>query len=210
MNDSWKPWEIYPGLTQDRLLVVGDIIRVARSATADEHRPEKGETNWSLGVRNYERTCFALTSAQLQHPWLHVVTGTGGGPVHFVMSVGGHPIRFYSGEPDDIPDRYRQLSFPELVEQQRALALDDDIPVGRMLRISITTDTDFRPSTIALVEMDKQTGETINFYMIAALAATTTVTDFASPVKPVDIPPVSAEPIDAEQQDGKQKTSGDE
>lgn len=141
----------------------------------------------------------------MQHPWLQVITGASGGPVHFVMSVGGHPIRFYSGEPDDIPDRYRQLSLPELVEQQRTLALDDDIPVGRILRISIITDTHFRPSTITLVEMDEQTGETINFYIIPPLAATTTVTEFVPPVKPVDIPPVSAEPIDAEEQQEKKK-----
>ena len=176
--------------------MVGDLIRVAREEAAEDHRPEKFETNWSLGVRGYERTCGALTWAQQEYPWLTVVSGAGGGPVHFVMTIGGHPIRFYRGDPDDVPERYRQTSFPELIEQQKALALDDALPQGRCLRIAIENDSDGKPSNIYLVEMNGDTGTVAHIYLIPSLTTTATVTDFAPPVAAADIPPVSAEPIE--------------
>src|SRR5436190_19409456 len=98
MPSTWTPWDTYPGLTQDRLITVGDMIRTAREETADDHRPDKFETNWSLGVRGFERTCGALTWAQQEHSWLSVVSGAGGGPVHYVITIGGHPVRFFKGE----------------------------------------------------------------------------------------------------------------
>ena len=115
------------------------------SVRADDHHPEKFETNWSLGVSGYERTCGTLTWATQTYEWLNVVAGTGGGPVHFVMSVGGHAIRFFRGSPDDVPERYRQTSFPEFLELQRALELDGTLPVGRSLRIAIENDAEGRP-----------------------------------------------------------------
>src|SRR4051812_17145089 len=103
MNDAWLPWLSYPGLTQDKILIIADIVRQARIGAAEDHHPEKFETNWSLGVRGYERTCGQLTWAQQEYPWVRVVSGASGGPVHFVMSVTGHAMRFYRGSPDDIP-----------------------------------------------------------------------------------------------------------
>ena len=49
--DTWLPEADYPGITQDRLLIVGAIVRDTRSEALDDHRPDKWETNWSLGVR---------------------------------------------------------------------------------------------------------------------------------------------------------------
>ena len=207
---TWLPPSDYPGITQERLLVVGDIIRVAREGAADDHHPEKWETNWSLGVSGYERTCGALTWAAQEYPWLAVVSGAQGGPVHFVMAIGGHPIRFYRGEPDEIPARYQQASFPKLVELQRAFSLDNGLPQGRCLRISIDLDADGKPSGIYLVEMDEQTAQPTNIYLIPSVASTTMLVDFAPPVQPVEIPPVSAEPAESENKAQKDKTGSDD
>ena len=193
---SWKPWNDYPGLVLDRLLTVGGLIRSARDSAADDHRPEMYEGNWSLGVRGYERTCGALTWATQTYDWLTVVSGAGGGPVHFVLSITGHAVRFYHGSPENVPERYRQASFPELLEQQRALELDGDLPLGRSLRIAIENDDDGRPDSIYLVEVSEDTGLTTNTYLIP-LPNRGTVAPFGTTNDPpTSIPPVSAEPVD--------------
>jgi hypothetical protein len=189
-------------LLLERLLIVADIMRDARDGAADDHRPDKGETNWSLGVRAYERTCAALTVAAFtKYPWLFIVSGAGGGPVHFVMTIGGHPVRFYRGEPDDIPARYQQPSLIEMLEQEKALALDANLPEDRYLRIAIENDVDGRPLNLYLVEMSGVHDPRI--FLIPVLAKSTTVTEFIPQVPPAKIPPVTAEP--AENEDEQQK-----
>ena len=192
----WQPWNDYPGLTLDRLLCVGDLIRVAREGAADDHRPEMNETNWSLGVRAYERTCGAVRWARATHVWLNVVAGLQGGPVHFVMSIGGHAVRFYRGSPDHVPERYRQRSFPELTQQMHALELDGDLPLGRSLRIVIENNEDGRPGSIYLVEISDDTGIATNTFLIP-LTGQPAVAPFVVPNEPpAYIPPVSAEPVE--------------
>jgi len=211
---QWHPWNDYPGLSLDRLLCVGDIIRVARDGAADDHRPEMHETNWSLGVRAYERTCGALRWATQSHAWLTIVTGFDGGPVHFVMSIGGHAVRFCRGSPDNVPERYRHPSFPELLEQQHALELDGELPLGRSLRIAIDNDKDGRPESIHLVEISDGTGNKTNSFLIP-LPTKVAIAPFGPANEPpANIPPVSAEPVDDEQEKdgttGKNPGSDDE
>ena len=194
---SWQPWNDYAGLTLDRLLCVGEIIRGARDAAVDDHRPDKHESNWSLGVRCYERTCGALTTAAQEHEWLNIPAGIGAGPVHFVMSIGGHAVRFYRGSPDDAPERYRHPSFPELLEHQYALELDNELPLDRSLRIAIENDEDGRPESLYVVELSATTGITTNTFLIPL---TDTVELFGVPNEPsVNIPPVLAEAVDDQQ-----------
>ena len=145
-------------------LCIGEVIRTARDGAADDHRPEMHESNWSLGVRSYERTCGTLVWAAVQYDWLTVVTGNGGGPVHFVMTMGGHAVRFYRGSPESVPERYRQRSFPELIQQQQALELDDNLPLGRSLRIAIENDEDGHPESIYLVEIS-DAGDATNIFL---------------------------------------------
>ena len=197
---SWKPWNAYPGLTIDRLVSVAALIRTARDGAADDHRPECYEGNWSLGVRCYERTCGVLINAAQSHEWLHIVTGAKGGPVHFVISIGGHAVRFYHGTPEDIPDRYRQPSFPELFEQQHALKLDGNLPVNRSLRIAIENDQAGRPDSIRLIEMTHE-GVPTNTFLIPLLGQVAIAAFGTANEPPANIPPVSAEPVDDHQKD---------
>ena len=209
---SWQPWNHYPGLTLDRLVCVADIIRTARDGAADDHRPETGEGPWSLGVRCYERTCTALSWSTETQKWLTIVTGSEGGPVHFVMSIGGHAVRFCHGTPEDIPRRYREPSFPELVEQQLALQLDGDLPTDRALRIVIDNDASGRPETICLVEISNDTGNATETYLIP-VSSQATVALFAPSIEPpASIAPVSAKPVGEQHAGaaGAKTGSGDE
>ncbi len=196
--DTWHPPLTYPGITLERLLLVADIIRVAREDAVEDHRPEKWETNWSLGVRQYERTCGSITWASQEYHWLRVLSGAGGGAVQYVFSIGGHPIRFCRGGPEDVPERYRQPCFPELEQQLALFEIDGALPQGRCLRIAIENAPSGRPTNIYLDELDEATGQPINHYLIPGLGRSTTVTEFVQPVPAVDIPPVSAEPTESE------------
>ena len=203
MADDWFPGDDYPGVTLEHVLIVGSIVREAREAregAAADHRPEKWESNWSLAVRCYERTCGALIWASQEYPWLSIVSGAGGGPVHFVMTIDGHPVRVCRGGPDDLPDNYRQLSFPELLAQQDLFALDNDVPQGCGLRITVENDVNGYPDAIYMVEVNETTGQIANSFPIPTIADSGNVTDFVKPEPPANIPPVLAEPSEAEAQ----------
>ena len=201
------PFTDYHGITPDRLLVVGAQIRDVRNEAVDDHRPAKWETNWSLGVRQYERTCGALTWASNKFPWLTVVSG-GLGAVQYVFAIGGHPIRFCRGDEEEIAARYQQPCFPELVQQQTFFGS----PQGRWLRIAIENGPECRPAVIRLMEIDAD-GVPVRSHVIPEVAVTTTITPFTPPFEPpVQIPPVVAEATeDAEQQNQEEdKTGSDE
>jgi hypothetical protein len=215
MNDDiWLPWADYAGLTQERLLIIGDLIRVAREEALGEHRPEKGETNWSLGVRQFERMNYTITWATQQYPWLYVVHGAGGGPVQYVFTIGGHAVRVCRGDADEVANRYQEPCIPELQHQQLLLLLDQPAPLNRFLRIAVENDQSGAPAHIYLDEMDTETGQPIRHYMIPAIAENTTVAEFSQQIPPVEIPPVAAEPIEDEEQDEqvepKKKTGSDD
>jgi hypothetical protein len=191
---NWEPWIDYSGVTVERLMLVANVIRLARDAAADDHHPLKGETNWTLGVSAYERTCFALFNASQELPWLTIEVGGSGGPVQFVFAVDGHPIRFCHGEPDDIPSRYQQPILPELLTQLK-LALEEQPPAGRFLRMTISNDADGRPANIYLAEMDQGEAEPLNIYLIPPMEGSVAI--FAPTVPPAALPPVVAEAADA-------------
>ena len=203
---TW-PFTDYPGITPDRLLVVGARIRDVRNEAVDDHRPAKWETNWSLGVRQYERTCGALNWASNEVPWLTVVSG-GLGAVQYVFAIGGHPIRFCRGDEEEIAARYQQPCFPEIAQQQTFFGSSQ----GRLLRIAIENGPECRPAVIRLMEIDAD-GVPVRSHMIPEVAATTTITPFTQPSEPpVQIPPVVAEATeDAKQQNQEEdKTGSDE
>src|ERR1700730_349946 len=106
MENSWPPETTHEGLTQDRLVIIGDILRRARDGAATKHEPAMGETSWSLGTRAYERTEFEIIAASLLHPWLQVIEGESGGPVRFAFAIAGHTFRFFKGAPDEVPAKY--------------------------------------------------------------------------------------------------------
>jgi hypothetical protein len=185
-TQPWIPTEDYSGLTLERIQIIGDVIRTARAAAYLDHHPERGETNWSLGCRCYECTCFALAEAAKEHSWIEILAG-GYGASHFVMRAGGHPIRFCSGDPETMPGKYLQQSFAEL----------GLMPANRILRITIASGI-AGPADIYLVEVDEETGNTTKSYLIPEVNHATNIVEFIPPAPPVQIPPVVAESVEAE------------
>lgn len=194
--EAWLPWNTYPGLALERLVIVANVVRVARTEAIDEHRPDKGETNWSLGVRQFERQNSAIAWAAQSNSWLTVISGVGGGPVQFVFAIGGHSIRVCRGGPDEVPVRYQQLCFPEVLQQQAVLEIEGEVPPGVCLRMAIENGSNGAPADIYLDEVDEQTGSVLRNYLVPQLAMTTQIAPFMPPqAAPAVIPPVTAQPV---------------
>ena len=160
-----KPWESHPALTEKCLQVIADIIRNTRHDAIQAHEPNKGDSNWGLGCRVHERTCHAIMLAANDHDWLDIIEPG----LHFVFSIGGVPIRFYRGEPENPNPRYLSRRYPEIQAQQYAfdfaheseqwlwrLAIETDY-LGEVLRIvfvEVAENGDIR-STWEIPQSDK-------------------------------------------------------
>jgi hypothetical protein len=189
---NWQPWIDYPGITQGRLVAIADVVRRVRTEALFDHRPEYHETNWSLGVRQYERTEGALFWARQDFPWLTIVAGSTGGATQFVFAIGGHLIRFCRGDDASVALRYRMPCLPEIAQRQ---LFGPDARPGLWLRLVIDNEEDGRPGNIWLCEIDQDSGEPINSYLIPEIASN--IATFSQPTEPpVNIPPVTAEAVD--------------
>lgn len=150
----FEPWNKYPSLIQKRLTAVANIIRDVRHECVLLHEAGKGDTNWSLGCRCYERTCFSLRSnSAIYRDWLTILPESKG--LQFSFGIGAVPFRFYRGIPEDPPDRYRICTFGELHHQQMCLELEGFRAPDGVLRIAVeTSPATLEVVTVSVVEVD--------------------------------------------------------
>lgn len=193
---QFEPWNKYPDLTQDRLAVVADIIRSVRHEAVLLHEPLKGDTNWSLGCRVYERTCFELRAQAPKYAkWFSILPEAKA--LQFSFGIGSVPFRFYRGKPDDPPDRYVICTFGELHHQQMCLALDPEgfRPPDNVLRFAVeTSPMTLEVVAISVVEVDTA-GNPIGAYLIPQKRAASVVVTTLQP-KPVELEPPAVEPLE--------------
>jgi hypothetical protein len=199
-TDDFVPWIKYPDLTEARLQILAEEIRSVRHTAILAHEPHRGDGDWGLGCRAYERTCFAIREASKRHSWLRI------NPeqklLQFSFSVGSIPIRFYKGEPDDPPSHYLGHTYGELRHIQFSLDLGNRPPVDRVLRLAVETGVDREVSAITLVECN-EASEIENTFSIPFEARINNVMSMQAPA--VDLPPVIAEPL-SDQSPNKKKT----
>lgn len=190
----FEPWEKYPDLTEERLSIVADIIRRVRHESVLAHEETKGDTNWGLGCRVYERTCFALrTEAPLYPEWFSILQEFKA--LQFSFAIGSIPFRFYRGTPNEPPDRYTICSFGELHHQQYCLALEGLRPPDNALRLAVeTSPVTLEVIAISVVEVDTA-GNPINVYQIPATQRLAPVVPITQ-AKPVELAPPQVEPLD--------------
>src|SRR5688572_17755485 len=103
---EFHPSQLYPDLTADHLSIVANILAKERDDAASDHHPERGETEFTLGVGAWERTKSAIIAASQKYTWLRIADGETPGPSPFTFQIGVNPIRFYHGTADDTPTRY--------------------------------------------------------------------------------------------------------
>lgn len=186
-------------------MIVASAIREARRKAVDLHRPTEGDDEWSLGCRAYTRTCFALRKAALEYPWLTVLADRQ--YLRFTFTIGGVPIRFYRGDPQDPPEKVFNVCYSELRQFEFAFGAGIAIPRDKVLRVAIETDPSGYASTISIVELGEDQKPTEIYPIPNWPPSQRTVV----PLQPkgIDLPPPTVEPLkkdDEQEQRGKRDT----
>lgn len=189
MPIPFEPWKDYPSLTFERLSAVAGIMRSARNSTVLLHDPEDGDNAWCLGCRVYARTMARIRTASMETDWLRVLPESQN--LKFTFSIGLLPVKFYKGEPDEIPIRSLVRSFAEL--SQMRLAFDaEGIEPTHMLRLAVGADPAGNTTSITLVEVDEG-GTPLRTFEIPRGESDNIV--ILKP-KPIDLAPPKLEVID--------------
>jgi len=149
----FDPWESYPMLALERLVAVGEMMREERDGAAELHNVAAGDSPWSLGCRIYSRTISRIARETLQWPWLRVLPESHA--LRFTFAIGAMPIKFYKGEPDDVPSRSLRQSFAEL-RQLRMAFLENRNIAEKCLRIAVEADSSGKTTAVTLVEVDQE------------------------------------------------------
>jgi hypothetical protein len=190
---EFEPWTKHPSLTAERLSIVADLIRDVRHDSVLAHEPGVGDTNWGLGTRVYERTCFKMqTTAPEYSDWLTILPEMKG--LQFSFAIGSVPFRFYRGTPDDPPDRYNIRTFGELHHLQMCLKLEGLRPLDTILRLAVETNpATLEVSAISVVEVDKASNPIAVYAIPLVRPQSSKVTVMQA--KPVELAPPQIEPL---------------
>ena len=145
------PASLHPDLADDRMAIVAELLREARDSSVDDHRPAKGERNWSLGTRGLERGMHALQEAALVYPWLKILNSSR----HFRFMIGAVPVAFYHGRARKPKASTLRRRADEL--RQTSLAFPG-VPTPPAIRIAVETDETGKVSTILVAQVEASAG----------------------------------------------------
>lgn len=188
-----EPWQKRPDLTRERLSTIATLLRDVRSECVALHQPEKGDGEWCLGSRVYQRTCFAITELSKTVGWLTVNAEQEA--LRFSFRIGSEPLRFFKGDFTDPPSRYLSLTGGEESAYQLRIQFDDLPAVDTILRLAIDVDVTREAAAVTLVEIDENK-EVVGQYHIQYDLRSSNVKPMLAP--PVSMPPVVAEPLKKE------------
>jgi hypothetical protein len=197
----FEPWNYYPSLTRERLHDVAVLMRDIRNQAALLHDPTAGDGAWSFGCRVYERTIVGIRVASLSTPWLSVLPETQN--LRLTFAIGPLPIKFYKGDPEDVPSRSLAQSHAEL--RQLRLAFDSDgIQPTHILRLAVEVHVSGKTKSISLVEID-ESGSPARVYEIPLDAENVVLMRS----RPIDLTPPVLEIIEQTSEDSKRGAIGD-
>jgi hypothetical protein len=187
MPIPFEPWIAYPSLTLDRLTTVAALMRDTRNSTVLLHDESAGDSSWSLGCRIYSRTIANISREAASTPWLDVLPETH--TLRFTFAIGSVPMKFYKGEPEDVPGRSQVRSYAELRQLSLAFEMEGIAPT-HVLRLAVESDSFHNTSAITLVEVD-EAGEPTRIFDIPLSVANVLVMQ----TKPIDVAPPKLEVI---------------
>jgi hypothetical protein len=204
MPDTFKPWERHPALTAERLSKIVTALREARDDALNTYEPLKGETGWTLGCSQYDRSRFCFREMVRSNPtWLSIVPEKSG--LRCTFAIEGVPVRFYHQTADDPPEKYTSSTDGEERQFQMLLEVDGVPFVQTLFRLAIKNYATGKVESITLVEFD-DSGAIINEYPIPFDVASSGVIPLRA--KGVNLGPVTLEPLESDRPD--QKVGNDE
>jgi hypothetical protein len=124
-NQTPKPWDVEPGLKEEYLRIIAEILVRVRSEVAKRQQPAKGDSRYGLGCCTYERTKFTIIElvANRTYSWLSSFSGRSpivpGKAVRslsldYAFAVGGCPMRIYRGDHENPPTRQLERAKDQL------------------------------------------------------------------------------------------------
>jgi len=145
------PWEHHPALTRDRLITIGKLIERGRNDALDRFDPSLGCTGWNVGCDAFSFQKHQIETASADIDWLDILDPS----MQFVFAIGGVPVRFYRGEPDEPNARTLKQSFSEL-HQASLFGPEELIRLAPepLYRFAIETDLDGSITAITFVVLD--------------------------------------------------------
>lgn len=148
------PWDHHPALERNRLISIAQLIQRGRNEALDRFDPAVGCTGWTVGCEAFAFQRHQIIMASTNLDWLEIVDPS----MQFVFSIGGVPVRFYRGEPDDPTSRTLKQSFPELA-QLSLFSREELEKLGSqtLYRFAVETDIDGSLSAIAFVVLNGET-----------------------------------------------------
>lgn len=148
------PWEHHAALARDRLVTIGKLIERGRNHALDRFDPGIGCTPWTVGCEAFAFQKFEIETAAFDVDWLEILDPS----MQFVFSIGGVPVRFYRGEPDEPTTRTLKQSFSEL-KQLSLFGADELVRLTAepAYRFAIETDVDGALTAITFVVLAGET-----------------------------------------------------
>jgi hypothetical protein len=189
------PWEISPGLSQQRLQQLALIIDRVRADALEDHRPEKGDDPWTFGCMCYRRTVFAVDqfARSGDAPWLEAdVEG-----LRCTLFLEGEPIKFYRGDPESPSDKFLTNGFDAAVRQGKLKFYEDELASeahGWFWLLTIQTQADGTVLQVWLLQVNRN-GETRVQYPISIADPLPVVTSLLDNHREgADLPPPAVQP----------------
>jgi hypothetical protein len=177
--------------------MIATELRDARDDALGSYEPLKGETGWSLGCSQYDRSKFCIRKLARSNPsWLCLVPEASA--LRCTFAIDGVPVRFYHQTDEDPPAKYTASTDGEDRQYQMLFEVDG-VPFRKTLfRLAIKNQATGRVDSITLLEFD-DTGACINEYTIPFSVAPSNITTIQAP--PVNLEPIKLEPMESERHD---------
>jgi hypothetical protein len=188
--NNFLPWDTYSPLTAERLSIVADKLRKARDGTLELYDPIGGDNPWSHGCRAHVRQKKAVLDGAKEYDWLTILPDEEA--LRFTFAIGGVPVRFYRGTPEEIPEHHLHRTFAEIRQLQLVL-IPEARKIDKVLRMAIELDTEGNASEISLVELDVF-GKPLNTYAIPRVVAKSNV--IPAQMQAIELPPLQPEPLE--------------
>jgi hypothetical protein len=136
------------------------------------------------------------------YPWLEVLDDFEHKTLRFTFAIGGLPVRFYRGTPNDPPSSSLATTYTELHQLQKAFDFGVEFEPAKILRLAIETDAKGLSSKITLVELSEDELQPSRIYEIPNQEAVQRQ-NIPTHAKPIDLPAIVVEPLEDDDNDEK-------
>jgi len=155
MKQKTIPSQIHPDLRMDRLTTLKQLIEKQLEDIVDKCEEDRGDNPWSNGCRAYAWICKAIRNASHTNPdcsqWLKVLEDSG---LYFTFMIGNVPIKFYTGDIENLPTKITKNSGVEKSVRQGAFPFIINDDSDFLFRIIIDKNHEGLLKNVSLVQVD--------------------------------------------------------